>query len=180
MSRARFAVVSVATAFTMAATASLGLWQLDRARQKTELQAAMLSRAEQPALGNAELLAKTDDAVLVHRSVQLQGRWLPQHSVFLENRQMNGRTGFFLVTPLRLSGSERAVLVQRGWLPRDFNDRTRVPDVTTLPLLMFNASMGGNYQIASITALLLLIPSIAFMLVVERFLKADVLASVGK
>ncbi len=33
-----------------------------------------------------------------------------------------------------------------------------VPDVTTLPLLMFNASMGGNYQIASITALLLLIP----------------------
>ena len=55
-----------------------------------------------------------------------------------------------------------------------------VPDVTTLLLLMFNASMGGNYQIASITALLLLIPSIAFMLVVERFLKADVLAGVGK
>src|SRR2546429_70771 len=53
-----------------------------------------------------------------------------------------------------------------------------VPDVTTLPLLMFNASMGGNYQIASITALLLLIPSIGFMLVVERFLKADVLAGV--
>jgi putative spermidine/putrescine transport system permease protein len=55
-----------------------------------------------------------------------------------------------------------------------------VPDVTTLPLLMFNASMGGNYQIASITALLLLVPSIAFMLVVERFLKADVLAMVGR
>ena len=55
-----------------------------------------------------------------------------------------------------------------------------VPDVMTLPLLMFNASMGGNYQIASITALLLLVPSIGFMLVVERFLKADVLAMVGR
>jgi putative spermidine/putrescine transport system permease protein len=55
-----------------------------------------------------------------------------------------------------------------------------VPDVTTLPLLMFNASMGGNYQIASITALLLLIPSVGFMLVVERFLKSDVLAMVGR
>jgi len=55
-----------------------------------------------------------------------------------------------------------------------------VPDVTTLPLLMFNATMGGNYQISSITALLLLIPSIGFMLVVERFLKADVLAMVGR
>jgi len=55
-----------------------------------------------------------------------------------------------------------------------------VPDVTTQPLLMFNASMGGNYQIASITALLLLVPSIGFMLVVERFLKANVLAIVGR
>lgn len=53
------------------------------------------------------------------------------------------------------------------------------PEVTTLPLLMFTASMGGNYQISSITALILLVPSIAFMLVVERFLKADVLAKVG-
>jgi hypothetical protein len=33
---------------------------------------------------------------------------------------------------------------------------------------------------APITALLLLIPSIGFMLVVERFLKADVLAMVGR
>jgi putative spermidine/putrescine transport system permease protein len=55
-----------------------------------------------------------------------------------------------------------------------------IPDVTTLPLLMFNATMGGNYQISSITALLLLIPSVGFMLVVERFLKADVLAAVGR
>ena len=52
--------------------------------------------------------------------------------------------------------------------------------VTTQPLLMFNASMGGNYQIASITARLLLVPSIGFMLVVERFLKANVLAMVGR
>ena len=55
-----------------------------------------------------------------------------------------------------------------------------VPDVRTLPLTMLNAALEGNYQIASITALLLLVPSVLFMLFVERFLKADVLASVGK
>ncbi|MFD1697330.1 ABC transporter permease [Roseibium aestuarii] len=54
-----------------------------------------------------------------------------------------------------------------------------VPDITTMPLLLFTAAMEGNYQIASITALLLLVPSIGFMLVIERFLKADVLAKVG-
>jgi len=54
-----------------------------------------------------------------------------------------------------------------------------VPDVLTLPLLMFNAAMGGNYQIAAITALILLVPSLLFMAVIERFLKAEVLAKVG-
>ncbi|WP_137930716.1 ABC transporter permease [Mesorhizobium comanense] len=53
------------------------------------------------------------------------------------------------------------------------------PDVNMLPLLLYSAGAGGNYQIASITALLLLIPSIGFMLIVERFLKADVLSRVG-
>jgi ABC-type spermidine/putrescine transport system permease subunit II len=53
------------------------------------------------------------------------------------------------------------------------------PDVNMLPLLLYTAGSGGNYQIASITALLLLIPSLVFMFIVERFLKADVLSRVG-
>ena len=54
-----------------------------------------------------------------------------------------------------------------------------VPDVTTLPLVMFTASMAGNYQIAAVTALVLLVPSVAFMLVVERFFTAETLAKIG-
>lgn len=53
------------------------------------------------------------------------------------------------------------------------------PDISTLPLQLYSAAMEGNYQIASITALLLLLPSVLFMFVVERFLRADVLAKVG-
>lgn len=54
-----------------------------------------------------------------------------------------------------------------------------VPDIRTMPLLLFTASMEGNYQIASITALILLLPSILFMLVIERFLRSDVLSKIG-
>jgi putative spermidine/putrescine transport system permease protein len=54
-----------------------------------------------------------------------------------------------------------------------------VPDVTTLPLMMFTASLAGNYQIAAITALILLVPSIAFMLLIERFLNTEMLAKIG-
>jgi putative spermidine/putrescine transport system permease protein len=39
---------------------------------------------------------------------------------------------------------------------------------------------GGNCQFASIPALLLLTPSNGYMLLVERLLKADVLAMVGR
>jgi putative spermidine/putrescine transport system permease protein len=53
-----------------------------------------------------------------------------------------------------------------------------VPDVTTLPLMMFNASIAGNYQIAAITALILLVPSMAFMLLIERFLSTEMLARI--
>jgi surfeit locus 1 family protein len=40
---------------------------------------------------------------------------------------MNGRPGLYLLTPLQLAGSEQAVLVQRGWVPRHFQDRSLVP-----------------------------------------------------
>ena len=54
-----------------------------------------------------------------------------------------------------------------------------VPDVATLPLVMFTASLAGNYQIAAITALVLLVPSVGFMLLIERFLKVEMLAKIG-
>ena len=54
-----------------------------------------------------------------------------------------------------------------------------VPFIETLPLLMFTATMGYNMQVSSITAIILLIPSIAFMIVVERFLKAEYLSKLG-
>ena len=53
------------------------------------------------------------------------------------------------------------------------------PDITTLPLMMYNASLNGNYQIAAITALILLVPSILFMLLIERFLNTEMLAKIG-
>lgn len=130
-SRMRFWIVTAATAFTMAITASLGLWQLDRAGQKLALQAQITDRSGLSAWGNAELLQATDPKSGVHRPVDLVGEWVPNASVFLDNRQMNARVGFFLVTPLRLQGSERVVLVQRGWVPRDFTNRTRVPAIPT-------------------------------------------------
>lgn len=53
-----------------------------------------------------------------------------------------------------------------------------LPFVTTLPMTLYSAS-GSNIQFASVTALLLLIPSIIFMIVIQKFLKAEHLGGMG-
>lgn len=128
---ARFWIVTLATVFTMAVTSALGMWQLGRASQKQALQDQIQQRSELTAWTERDLLNGADPQAGMHRVVHLTGEWVPQVDIFLDNRQMDGRAGFFLVTPLRLAGSDRVILVQRGWAPRDFTDRTRVPAVKT-------------------------------------------------
>jgi surfeit locus 1 family protein len=128
----RAAVILVATLLGTVLTANLGAWQLRRAAQKIALQDALESRARLPALGSTELARTPEQAEQQHyRSVQLRGRWVAERTLFLENRQMHARVGFYVVTPLQLDGQPEAVLIQRGWVPRDLRDRTLLPDVPT-------------------------------------------------
>lgn len=129
--RTRFWLITVAALLAMAATASLGRWQLSRAAAKEALQARIEARAAEPVLDGASLRSEVDADALVHRRIVARGQWLAERTVFLDNRQMNGRVGFFVVTPLRLADGAAVVLVQRGWVPRNFEDRNRVPTVET-------------------------------------------------
>lgn len=117
-------LITLATVLMAALTARLGLWQLDRADQKTSLQALQDDRRGRP-LPAADLARTAEEAAAQwHRPVVLEGQWVASATVYLENRQMLGRPGFYVVTPLRLADGS-AVAVQRGWLPRDPQDRTR-------------------------------------------------------
>ena len=130
--RWRNALVLLATLLSVGVAARLCLWQLDRAAQKQALQAAQQARSGLPPLDEASLARSAEGAAVQrHRSVRLQGQWLAERTVFLDNRQMKGRPGFYVVTPLRLQGGNDAVLVQRGWAPRDMQERTRLPPVAT-------------------------------------------------
>lgn len=129
----RFWLILLAALAAMLATASLGRWQLSRAAEKEALQSMLDERARLPAIDGRTLAAPggPDATALVHRVVVLQGHWLAQHTVYLDNRQMQGRPGFFVLTPLQLENSGPVVLVQRGWAPRNFQDRTQLPAVET-------------------------------------------------
>lgn len=130
----RRALVWAVALAAMALTASLGRWQLSRAAEKEALQAAIAERQRLPALDGASLAqALSDDQAreLLHRAITLRGQWLADRTVFLDNRPMARQTGFYVLTPLRLTGSDRVVLVQRGWAPRHQVDRSLLPPVQT-------------------------------------------------
>lgn len=135
MTRARRWLAGAAALATIAATLSLGTWQWGRAQQKIALHDAQVSRGAMPALDTTAVLSAPLADAHVHRSAELQGTWAAQRTVFLDNRQMQGRQGFYVMTPLVLRAAQgqpaQAILVQRGWAPRNFADRAALPPVRT-------------------------------------------------
>lgn len=125
-------VIVLAALLGIAATVSLGFWQWGRGQQKVALHEAIAARGALTPVGAPELVAqRTPLDQLLHRPVVLSGEWLPAYTVFLDNRQMNSVPGFYVVTPLRLAGSQAVVLVQRGWVQRNFERRDVLPAVRT-------------------------------------------------
>ena len=124
-------LITIAALAVVAAALALGAWQLDRGRKREALHRAVQQRQELAPVGNEALLRGAEAADLMHRPIVVRGTWAAQHTVFLDNRQMNGRPGFFVVTPLLLDGGRQAVLVERGWAPRNFERREQLPPVAT-------------------------------------------------
>lgn len=131
-SQVRFWIVTVATLLSVGLTASLGQWQLNRAAEKERLAQQRSERMVLPALGWPDLMQAdwmSGSPALLDRRVVLEGHWMHEATVFLENRPLNGRAGFWVVTPLWDDSRQHALLVIRGWTPRRLDDRTAVPDL---------------------------------------------------
>jgi surfeit locus 1 family protein len=127
--RIKFWLITLGTLVAIGITVSLGRWQLSRAAEKEAMHASIEERGQQAVLAGTTLLGSMPADELVHRRISVKGRWLADQIVFLDNRVMNGQTGFYVVTPLQIEGSRLAVLVQRGWVPRNFAERTLLPKV---------------------------------------------------
>jgi surfeit locus 1 family protein len=93
----------------------LGFWQLMRADEKKTLIELLEIRRQQAPIrldGSA-----ADLETLLYRRVQVSGVYDFAHQFLLDNQVVQGQTGAYVLTPLRLAGSPRAVLVNRGWMP---------------------------------------------------------------
>lgn len=100
--------------------ARLGLWQLDRLEQRRELNARVAEQINLPPLDlNAALLsdAGIDLSSLEYRTVTIHGYFDYTNEVALHSQVYENRIGVHLLTPFRLSDTNHAIVIDRGWIP---------------------------------------------------------------
>lgn len=119
----------VATMLLVALGVTLGQWQDRRAAGKIAIQQTLEARAKAgPLAVGAAPLALAD---IEFAKVRVTGEFVAGWPLFLDNRPLKGRAGFYLLMPLKIAGSNTHVLVARGWLPRHSAERDRLPPFDT-------------------------------------------------
>jgi surfeit locus 1 family protein len=92
----------------------LGLWQLARLHEKVRRNVSIAAQQLEPA---APLTSVPRDTARAHyRKATVAGRFDYDQEVVWGARTHQGSPGVDLVTPLRIAGSDTAILVDRGWV----------------------------------------------------------------
>lgn len=103
--------------------ARIGFWQLERAVAKERLLAGIESALVAPVVPLSSVVRDADG--LRFRAVRVQGRFVAGQQVLLDNQLREGKPGVRAYVPFLLEDDQRAVLVDRGWLP--WPDRASAP-----------------------------------------------------
>ena len=130
-------VATVSALLVIAIGCGAGLWQLNRADTKIALAANLLARQQMPILSaNAGPLSLEEAS---ERRMIARGRFIPEAAVWLDNRPRPiprvgsnvSQSGFYLMMPYRLEGRDDILWVNRGWAPRNNENRETLPSVKT-------------------------------------------------
>ncbi|EAQ97562.2 SURF1 family protein [Congregibacter litoralis] len=106
---------------------ALGFWQLDRAQEKAEIAQRENDRAQAAAVSVA-VLRSMPRAERAYRKVMLQGHYLSDAVVLVDNQIRDGRYGHDALGLFFDQASGQYLLLNRGWVPGD-SSRRSVPDV---------------------------------------------------
>ncbi|MDE0140050.1 MAG: SURF1 family protein [Caldilineaceae bacterium] len=99
----------------MGTMAALGFWQLDRLDQRRAFNEQRRAALAAPPIDLSDLPLPSGD--LRDFQAVAQGEFDYARQVAIRNHSLSGQPGFHLVTPLLISGSDKAILVNRGWIP---------------------------------------------------------------
>ncbi|QWE03581.1 SURF1 family protein [Polynucleobacter sp. JS-JIR-II-b4] len=121
----------------MAIGCGAGVWQLSRANTKIALAATLQARQQMPILSANAGPWTLEEAG--ERRMSARGQYIPEAAVWLDNRprpippegSATAQSGFYLMMPLMLEGRHEVLWVNRGWAPRNNENRETLPPVQT-------------------------------------------------
>jgi surfeit locus 1 family protein len=117
----------------IALTTALGIWQLARGNEKSALSERVKAAQNGPRIAIPSTPINADDVAWLR--VEVRGRFAAEKTVYIDNRVLHGVAGYHVVTPLKIEGGERYVLVNRGWVAAAADRRT-LPVIATPPGLV--------------------------------------------
>jgi len=123
-------VPSIVTALLVYIMISLGLWQLDRAEYKANLQSIIETRSQQPPISLTEVNTQAEQADWLYQPVTASGAYDNQHSLLLDNQVHNMQAGYHVYTPFKLT-EDTAILVNRGWVKQTAS-RQQLPSIPVI------------------------------------------------
>ncbi|OGO36440.1 MAG: hypothetical protein A2W35_15605 [Chloroflexi bacterium RBG_16_57_11] len=107
----------------------LGIWQLDRLEKRRAFNARVQAQIDQPPVTlsgvalNEDLHNAAELQRMEYRPVRVSGRYDFSQEIAIVNQSYSNDWGVHLVTPLVISGTDQAILVDRGWIPhQDYQD----------------------------------------------------------
>ncbi|GAA3616645.1 SURF1 family protein [Kineosporia mesophila] len=113
--------------------AKLGEWQLDRAREHGEsAQQAELAQKSSKTVPLESVLkpSQTFQRDAVNAKVTVSGHWSGENQLLSPDREQDGKTGLWVVTPL-ITGDGTTVPVVRGWVAGPDDAAAAAPDSDT-------------------------------------------------
>jgi cytochrome oxidase assembly protein ShyY1 len=113
--RPKFWPGHLAMVMCVAIAVGLGLWQLDAWSQHRADAARDLARDPAVPLSSVMSGDSTFPGRSLGRPVSFSGTWLTEDTVYVSDREHHGHRGYWVVTPVLVSGTQSAMPVVRGW-----------------------------------------------------------------
>ena len=123
---------TIATIILLPVLLRLGFWQLDRAEEKREIEQHFAEQQSRPAV---ELVKLDPSQNIEYREVFVSGRFSTKRQILLDNQVHEKRAGYHVLTPLQLAGSQKYILVNRGWVDSQLR-RDKLPEYDTPQILV--------------------------------------------
>ncbi len=111
----------------------LGFWQLHRYHWKQQLVEQYHSRLQQVPIPLGQAMRQGE---LRFQHVFVQGHYRNEDTLLLDHRMHDQRIGYEVLTPLKIKGQNKLLLVDRGWLAKqsmpDLPAITKVENLQTI------------------------------------------------